>query len=245
MSANNISFQKFGDIEKEDLVEEVPSAFFTFALRQSAEIAVAQGGRFKKKILIVRWNQITPKISRAESTQSSEVDEDLSITLGSVDSESALLEAGSKDGDSALSTPVELKDSPLLKPGDGGDTRTFDTSAVQNLNTEQGTVPSKTQQLGYERSLSEDLLAGEEENFKASYTDDDDDEDHITVTLSNTSTSAPTIYTSSGDYGNTGSNYGDEGAGGFQQAEGEEDEDDLSNLDPGPALDFIEEEPQA
>ncbi|KAK3789004.1 hypothetical protein RRG08_039612 [Elysia crispata] len=228
-------FQKFGDIEKEDLVEEVPKVFFTFSLRQSAEMAVAQGGRFKKKTLIVRWNQTTPKISRTESAQSSEIDEDLSVSLGSVDSETVLLE-GDKGDNLSVSTPV---DDPQLKPGDGGDIRTFDNTSLQEASLQ-------TRALSYERSLSEDLLAGEEENFKASYTDDEDDEDHITVTLSNTSTTAPTIYTSSGDYNIIDSNYNKDGGTGIsQQAEGEEDDDDLSNLDPGPALDFIEEEPQA
>lgn len=231
-------FQKFGDIEKEDLVEEVPSIFFTYSLRQGADLANNQGAKFKKKILIVRWNQITPKISRTESSQSSEVDEDLSITLGSGDSESALLKEGGKDDDSALSTPVELKDSPLLKLDGGGD-----NAAKQGVTAEQDEGTSKTQAAGYERSLSEDLLAGEEENFQASYTDDDD-EDHITVTLSNTSTSAPTIYTSSRDYGGADGGYDYEGARSYQQGEEEDEEDDLSNLDPGPALDFIEE-PQA
>ncbi|GFN87441.1 RNA-binding protein 26 [Plakobranchus ocellatus] len=33
-----VHFQKFGEVEKEDLVEEIPSAFFTFVMRQSAEL---------------------------------------------------------------------------------------------------------------------------------------------------------------------------------------------------------------
>ena len=159
----------------------------------------------------------------------------LSVSLGSVDSETVLLE-GDKGDNLSVSTPV---DDPQLKPGDGGDIRTFDNTSLQEASLQ-------TRALSYERSLSEDLLAGEEENFKASYTDDEDDEDHITVTLSNTSTTAPTIYTSSGDYNIIDSNYNKDGGTGIsQQAEGEEDDDDLSNLDPGPALDFIEEEPQA
>ncbi|RUS89195.1 hypothetical protein EGW08_003074 [Elysia chlorotica] len=226
-------FQKFGDMEKEDLLEEVPSVYFTFTLRQSAEMAVAQGARYKKKTLIVQWDQMIPKISRTESTQSSEVDDDLSITLGSVDSETALLD---DKGDAALS--VSTSEDNQLKSNDGVDTRSVDNTSLQE-------APLEMQTVGYERSLSEDLLAGEEENFKAIYTDDEDDEDHITVTLSNTSTSAPTIYTSSGDYGNVDSNYDNKNGGtGISQDGGEEDEDDLSNLDPGPALDFIEEEPQ-
>ena len=142
---------------------------------------------------------------------------------------------------------MELQETRQLHPQDVSDTRSFENASVQDANKVQLTAQGKTQPPGYERSLSEDLLAGEEENFKASYTDDEDDEDHITVTLSNTSTSAPTIYTSSGDYGISRSKYDNEDVGtdNPQQPEVEDDEDDLSNLDPGPALDFLDQEPHS
>ena len=141
-------WQSFGDIAKVDLEEHIPSAFFTFATRQSAEMvcwssrllaylpvclpawlptylsallsaclyhhtfkplhviglftqlksalyikylkchlhspitfhlqAIAQGSKFKQKTLVVRWNQVTPKI-RADSVTDS-VDDDVSLS---------------------------------------------------------------------------------------------------------------------------------------------------------------------
>ncbi|XP_055894287.1 RNA-binding protein 26-like isoform X1 [Biomphalaria glabrata] len=192
-------FLKFGAIDKEELVEEVPSVFYTFAQRISAELAVAQGGKFRKKPLIVRWNQITPKISRTESTQSSEVDDDLSVTLGSLD-EDVLI-----DVNSATKTAANLKDNVTQRPQEEGeDSRMFVESNKDELK------PSDSKPALIERSLSEDLLAADEEHFKASYSDDDDDEDHITVTLSSTATTAPTIYTSGGSYNNDGAMEPDE-----------------------------------
>lgn len=75
------------------------------------------------------------------------------------------------------------------------DSRTFVDSVKEDKPL---VVESKS--VVYERSLSDDLLAGDEEHFKASYTDEEDDEDHITVTLSSTASSAPTIYTSGASY---------------------------------------------
>ncbi|XP_059151485.1 RNA-binding protein 26-like [Physella acuta] len=197
-------FLKFGEIDKEEIVEEIPSAFFTFSLRHSAEMAVAQGAKFKKKILVVRWNQITPKISRAESTQSSEVDEDLSVNLESLDDDILLEMSGEEklenSNTDSLSSAVPNQS---LEPSSAAsevqemeeDSRTFVDSVKEDKPL---VVESKS--VIYERSLSEDLLAGDEEHFKASYTDEEDDEDHITVTLSSTASTTPTIYTSGASY---------------------------------------------
>ncbi|GFN87431.1 RNA-directed DNA polymerase from mobile element jockey [Plakobranchus ocellatus] len=170
--------------------------------------------------------------STFERIKNAKINIHLSLTLRSIDSESTLLDGVDK---SVPSSTAEVPDSPQLNACDES----------QAANSEQLNVTGKMQTTtNYEHSLSEDLLAGEEENFKASYTDDDDDddEDHITVTLSNTSTSTPTIYTSSRDYGT--SSKIEIGETNNVQVTEADDDDDLSNLDPGPALDFIEEEPQ-
>ncbi|KAH9507852.1 hypothetical protein Btru_053068 [Bulinus truncatus] len=208
-------FLRFGEIDKEELVEEVPSVFFTYAKRLSAEMAVSQGGKFRKKPLFVRWNQITPKICRTESTQSSEVDDDLSVTLGSLDDD-ILLDVSGKDGDQ--------EDDPTQNIMEEEDSRMF-VETKQVSDTKSG--ESKPGLI--ERSLSAELLAADEVHFKASYTDDEDDEDHITVTVSNSATSAPTIYTSSGGYNNE--NLIDE-----EEMHEEEDLDDTSTN-----IDFLEE----
>ncbi|CAL1536860.1 unnamed protein product [Lymnaea stagnalis] len=226
-------FQRFGDIEKEEIVEDVPSAFFTFALRPSAEMAVSQGLKFKKKPLIVRWNQITPKISRAESTQSSEMDDDLSVTLGSLD-EDGLLDISGEDKSETLESnqlSSEVQGDEAMdgtSSASGQQEMEEDSRMFVDSTKEEDPKPTERKPIIYERSLSEDLLAGTEQHFKASYTDEEDDEDHITVTLSNTTSSTPTIYTSGGgSYGATLEM--DVGVGG-------DDGEDLSNT-----LDYNEE----
>ncbi|XP_005101070.1 RNA-binding protein 26 [Aplysia californica] len=255
-------FQKFGEIDKVDPKEEVPSAFFTFSTRQAAEMAVSQGAKFNQKTLVVRWNQVTPKIDRTESTQSSEVDEDLSITLGSLDDESLLGMSGdekSRTGTPTLSIGSQQEAVPQDADLDTGlDSLAGDSRAVIEENA--GTVAAEvgmgkeksSTTVSYMRSMSDDLLLGDE-HFKASYTDDEEDEeDHITVTLSNTTTPGTAMPLYAG--GNTGGvggrederdvtelGGGEEGEDVFGAVGGEEeDEEDLANLE-DTALDYTED----
>ena len=60
-----------------------------------------------------------------------------------------------------------------------------DTPTDQSAKVSTQPAPTPTQppqDAAFERSLSEDLLLGDEENFKQSYSDD---EDNITVTVDN------------------------------------------------------------
>lgn len=125
----------------------------------------------------------------------------MSVTLGSLNEDSTI-EAGMDDKSDKMSSSVLTPDTPQELDKD---TLVFETE-----NMPEGTA-ARPPKPPYERSLSEDLLATGEENFKAVYTDDEDDEDHITVTLPNTTSVPPSMYSS--DIGYSSSSLGQERIG--------------------------------